>query len=280
MSKEMEVDMDNAVPCTAEPPDEETPPEKPIDPIIPDGFFPISEATTRLTKFMFGNLNRAIAVQKAKEADPLASIGLASQRKEAAARLRGAILIEELKVYLLSISPARAERSRRDGLAEAAEAELRLEVLGRHLLNGLLITHGGFPDHPFRPTLRTAGGDEKLLGSLKRGILVVRETEFTAWSDVERAKGTWPSQHSRARRFIGRPSKKTQSLRNTIVAYVNDGRWNGHQGIADLHRLLIERGGADVPSPDTLARLVDELAVETGDRRLLRKLRRPHSRRY
>jgi len=37
-----------------------------------------------------------------------------------------------------------------------------------------------------------------------------------------------------------------------------------------LHRLLVASGRSDVPSQDTLARLVDQLHRETGEAALLR----------
>jgi hypothetical protein len=54
---------------------------------------------------------------------------------------------------------------------------------------------------------------------------------------------------------------------------VNDLKWNGKDGITTLHRLLVASGRSDVPSQDTVARLVDQLHRETGDMKLLRVTR-------
>ena len=54
-------------------------------------------------------------------------------------------------------------------------------------------------------------------------------------------------------------------MRNAIIALARDGKWRAEDGIAKLHRLLCVSGRYDVPSPDTLARVVDELHQETGE---------------
>lgn len=55
-----------------------------------------------------------------------------------------------------------------------------------------------------------------------------------------------------------------------VRALVNDLKWSGKDGIATLHRLLVTSGHSDVPSQDTVARLVDQLHGKTGDMKLLR----------
>ncbi len=64
----------------------------------------------------------------------------------------------------------------------------------------------------------------------------------------------------------GAPTKQTQALTPKITAIVRDGTRHGGVGIARLHRLLKESNDSDLPSQDTLARLVDRLFTETGDR--------------
>ena len=54
---------------------------------------------------------------------------------------------------------------------------------------------------------------------------------------------------------------------------VHDGKWSGKASIAKLHRLLIDSGGFEVPSPDTLARLVERLHAETGEAEFFRAKR-------
>jgi hypothetical protein len=69
-----------------------------------------------------------------------------------------------------------------------------------------------------------------------------------------------------ARRLSGgRPTKQTKPVRKAVIGLVRDGKWSGKVSIAKLHRLLIAFSDDKVPSPDTLARLVDQLHAETGE---------------
>lgn len=114
--------------------------------------------------------------------------------------------------------------------------------------------------------MRIAGGDKKLYWLLKTGIMLVHAKEFKLWYRKERAKGRWPSQAPRVRK-TGRPSVRTQGLKDAIIAALRDGKTS----VAGLRRRLEATGRTDVPSPDTLARLVDQLHRETGEPELLRK---------
>jgi hypothetical protein len=49
------------------------------------------------------------------------------------------------------------------------------------------------------------------------------------------------------------------------VALVHDHKWNGKDPISALHRMLVASGHSEVPSQDTLARLVYHLHNETGE---------------
>ena len=74
------------------------------------------------------------------------------------------------------------------------------------VLARLITTRGSLPDHPIRPTIKTAEGDEKLLGLLTVGVLVIRASDFDVWYRSDRAKGKWPSQRSRLKLGGGRVS--------------------------------------------------------------------------
>src|SRR6516165_6132455 len=85
------------------------------------------------------------------------------------------------------------------------------------VIDRLMVVRGGPPDHPIRPTLKIAGGDEHLLHMLKIGTLVVCESEFAYWYKAERRRNRWPSQHSSTKkRGAGRPTKRT-ALRNATA---------------------------------------------------------------
>lgn len=55
-----------------------------------------------------------------------------------------------------------------------------------------------------------------------------------------------------------------------MIGLVRDGKWSGKISIAKLHRLLIASSDDKVPSPDTLARLIDQLHAETGEAEFFR----------
>ena len=137
------------------------------------------------------------------------------------------------------------------------------------VLKRLITSHGSLPDHPIRPSMKAAEGNERLFALLAVGVLVVRADDFDGWYQSERAKGRWPSQESKEKKD-GRPTKQTGALRNAVLALVHDHKWNGKGPISALHRLLVASGRSDVPSQDTLARLVDQLHTETGEPGLLR----------
>jgi hypothetical protein len=60
---------------------------------------------------------------------------------------------------------------------------------------------------------------------------------------------------------------------------VHDEKWNAEiNSIAELERLLQQESQAGIPSPDTLARLVDDLFKETGKPGLHRRPRRSRRR--
>ena len=115
----------------------------------------------------------------------------------------------------------------------------------------------------------------KLFGLLKVGVLVMRESEFKHWYRSARARGKWPSQRSKlqANKRGGRPSKKTQSLQNTILDFVRDATWTAKDGPTKLRRLLIVGGHVAVPSRDTLRRLINDMHAATGQQELLLKKR-------
>jgi hypothetical protein len=146
-------------------------------------------------------------------------------------------------------------------------------VLPVSVLERLITSHGCLPDHPIRPSMKTAGGNAELFASLANGLLVVRVKEFDVWYQSELSKGNWPSQRSKEKKS-GRPTKQTEAVRNAVLALVHDRKWNGKDPISALHRLLVDSGHSDVPSQDTLARLVDRLHSETGEPGLLRMRRK------
>ncbi len=230
---------------------------------LPQGFLHLSDAIARLRVGIWGGLALSEPVLKVKLKDPKISVE-AGPRKENAARIcTSAVLKGNLALYLVpsTESPVRGWIN-----------PVRVPIGVAKRLIGF---RRSFPEHCIRPMITTAGGDQKLLVQLTKGRLAIRESEFSAWYRLERAKGIWPSQRSRAKPKFGRPTKQTELLRNAVLALLHDKTWSSKVGIARLRRLLVKGDSlAAVPSPDTLERFIDKLYVETGDPDLFRR-RRP-----
>jgi hypothetical protein len=232
-----------------------------------EGYLPLSRATNRLADGMWGGLQRPEPVVTLKQRQKKLSVGFGPWRERAAECLTAAAMKGELTVYVVAKAQVRSkERKRRQAI--------ELVVVPVGVLNRLMISRGGLPDHAIRPSIRTAGGDESLLALLLTGLLVVRTNDFEAWYRSEQTKGRWPSQwRSRKKSPEGRPTKQTDALRNAVLGLVRDLKWDGKAGVAALHRLLVVSGRSEIPSPDTLARLVDQLHRETGEAGLRRLIR-------
>jgi hypothetical protein len=232
------------------------------DLILPDGFLRFSDAVSRLAQGMWGGLRRPIPVRRIKGHKQYKNVSVvfAPWKQQAGRRVSTAATEGDLPVYIFACSNAQSDTP------YAQPAIREPVVLPTQLLGRLITTHGCFPDHPIRPSMKTAGGDKEIHGLLKTGIIVVRSKEFEIWYRAERDKGRWASQHSRLKK-TGRPSTQTKGLRGAIIVALREGKTS----IAALRRRLETAGRTDVPSPDTLARLVDQLHRETGERELFRK---------
>lgn len=235
--------------------------------LVPEGFLRFSDGVNRLAAGMWGGLRRPIPVQTIKRTFRKGSLGFGPWREKAGQRLRAAGVKGELVVYVVAKPQAPPKHL---ALAGCSAERIEPAVVPVDTLKRLMSSRGGLPDHPIRPSIKTVGGNEKLFALLTVGLLVVRARDFNVWYRSERAKGKWASQRSRSTTCNGRPTKQTEALRNAVFSLVGDGKWNGKNSLTMLRRLLVSSGRPDVPSPDTLARLVDQLFGETGEIELLR----------
>ena len=116
-------------------------------------------------------------------------------RERAGQRLTAAVKKGRLTVYVFAEPQALFKSC---ALARRSPQGLEPVPVPVSVLARLITTRGSLPNHPIRPTIKTAEGDEKLLGLLTVGVLVIRASDFDVWYRSERAKGKWPTQ-ARAR---------------------------------------------------------------------------------
>ena len=221
---------------------------------LPSGHILFSEAIHRLEMSMWGNLPRAIPLQQLKHGEQKLRVGFGPWRQSAGRCLTQAAVKGTLAVYV----------------AHQEEGSPICALVPPRVVKRLILSRGYLRDRAIRPSLKAFKGDEALFKLLGAGLLVVAESEFCQWKEAEYNKGRWPSQRSRSKHGEGRPTKQTESLRNAVLARVHDGVWRSTQSINSLRRLLIDSGRDDVPSADTLARLIDKMHEETGDSDLRR----------
>jgi hypothetical protein len=233
---------------------------------LPNDFLRISCAVNRLSDGMWGGLRRPDPVAAIKQDQKKLSLGFGPWGEKAGRRLRAAAVKGKLAIYVLAKPQVRSEDH---SLTESSLEKIEPVVVPVNVVKRLIISRGSLPDHPIRPSIKTADGNQKLFALLTVGLLVVRTSDFDVWYQSERAKGRWPSQRSKLK-INGRPTKQTDPLRNAVLALVHDHKWSGKHPISALHRMLVASGHSEAPSQDTLARLVDHLHRETGEVGLLR----------
>jgi hypothetical protein len=237
----------------------------------PKEFLRISCAVNRLSDGMWGGLQRPNPVAAIKHEQKKLSVGFGPWREKAGRRLRAAAVKRKFAIYVFAEPQVRSEDH---GLTDSSLEKTEPVVVPVNVVKRLIASRGSLTDHPIRPSIKIAEGNEKLFALLTVGLLVVRASDFDIWYQSERAKGRWASQRSKEKKN-GRPTKQTEALRNAVLALVHDHKWSGKEPISALHRLLRASGRSEAPSQDTLARLVDQLHRETGEAGLLRVTRAP-----
>jgi hypothetical protein len=216
-----------------------------------EDYLRVPDAVTALAKGMYASFQQPKPLHKIKLDDQKASVVFGPWKEDAAQHIRAAICDGRLPLY------ARSNSS-------------HLVLLRPDVVSRLITVRGGLPAHPIRPSLKTAGGDVELLKVLNSGVLLIRQDDFAAWYESERRKGRWPSQRLKKGLTGGRPTKITGFLRSAVAEALRERKRN----VAKLHRDLVTSGRTDVPSVDTLERLVDQLYRETGRPEFFRTKRR------
>lgn len=228
----------------------------------PQGYLLLSEAYARHHAGVWGGFKSFPPAQDSRRKHKT-SVGFGARRTYAAQPVTAAVRHGNLRVYLVAdpnLGP-NIDRPKWPVASTQEPVSVPTDVLRR-----LIAPRDMLPDHALCPTLKAAGGDSNIYVLLRVGALVVQERELEDWYRSQRSRGRWPSQQSRSKRIPGRPTKQTESLKNAVLTLVRDQAWRARDGIAKLRSLILERGEAkDVPSADTLERLVSRLYLETGD---------------
>ena len=254
-----------------------------MDPLL------ISEATARLQKGMFARKPTPLLVAEAKmrfehaqKLPPTAalagkqkayapqrterrqklSIGCGPRREKAANLIRIAALAGKLKVYVTY-----------------GTEHQTFEAVSPDILTLIVTARNALPDHPTHIYRAPHGSsiDPAYLMRLSRGTLYLSKSEFELWYRAEKAKQKWPSQQEgqKRRAKVGRP-RMAPIWRERIVECVEAGRWTAQEPIVALRKQLLKYpSDAQLPSDDTLARIVDKLFPEEGDDHYRRNKRRP-----
>ena len=226
------------------------------EPSVPDGFLRIRDVIAALARGMYATFPQPKPVHAIKFDHQKASVIFGPWKEHAAQRLRAASCDGDLPIYA-------------KGNSDPQPVMIPADVVGR-----LIPVRGGLPEHAIRPNLKTTGGDPRLLKVLSSGVLLVRQDDFGAWYKSERRKGRWSSQRLRKEAPEGRPSRVNNVLRDAVANALRERK----RSPAELRRDLIASGSPDVPSVDTLERLIDRLYRETGRPEFFRNKRRRRSR--
>jgi hypothetical protein len=221
------------------------------DIILPNSFLRISDAVAVLVQGMYAGFHQPKPLHKIKLDYQKASVAFGPWKEQAAQLLQRSASAGGLRIYVMAAT-------------DAQPTVLPPEVVGR-----LMTIRGGLPDRSIRPTIKAAGGDAHVLQQLRGELLLVCQKDLVVWYRSERKKRRWPSQRLRKKRGVGRPSKITASVRTAVMESMASRKLS----IAALHRDLIASGRTDVPSVDTLERLIDQLYSETGRPEFFRKKR-------
>jgi len=236
----------------------------------PDGYLSLRELENSLDRRMWAGFGRAaLADQVRRDTKQMnkRSIGLGARRDLVATSLQAAFFGGKLTLYVAADEARFRERFKQVPSWAKEPMPVPKELLGHVFVKGRLSA-----TFAIRPSRKLVGNDQ-LLALLNCGHLVVRESDHKRWVRSERRKRRWPSQNTADARPVGRPKKSNNNLRDAILKTIREQVWNGERHpIAKLHRQLTENG-VDVPSVDTLARVVDELFAVTGETGLRRRHR-------
>jgi len=244
---------------------------------LPQGYLSLRQIENSLDRRMWAGFGCAkIARQFLEDRHETGKrdAGFAARRKRVMASLKRAFFARKLTLYVLADEDSFRERYKQVPSWAKKPVALTKELLGRVFVkesNGRI--SGTFA---IRPSRKLGGSDRLFVVLTCAHQLIVRECDFRRWFRSERRKRRWPSQGMAyaipKRKPVGRPSKLSPALKFAILKAGREKAWTSARPITELHRLLSGQG-LNVPSVDTLARIVGTLFAETGEPWLGRRRR-------
>ena len=160
------------------------------------------------------------------------SLGFGPWGEQAGQRLKAAAIEGKLVIYVFAKPQVRSEDH---SLTDCSLEKIEPVAVPVNVVKRLIASRGGLPDHPIRPSIKTAEGNEKLFALLAVGLLVVRANDFDAGinRNMPRVGG----------RHKGRKRRKTEDLRSRR-APLETRSW---------HSSTITNGAAKTPSRRCIA---------------------------
>jgi hypothetical protein len=127
---------------------------------IPDGFLRIPDAVAALVRGMYATFQQPKLIHKIKLDHQKARVVFGPWKEHAAERIRTAACDGKLPIYV-------------KGNPDQQPLILLPKVVDR-----LIMVRGGLPEHPVRPSLKTAHGDARLFKLLSSGLLLIHKREL------------------------------------------------------------------------------------------------------
>jgi hypothetical protein len=249
--------------------------EQALEGIRACGFLPVEDAIASLMASIWGNIRSPLQVHEANAS--LKSAGLpgkaywVSRRQDTENKLYRAVRTGELPIYAW---PAELDE---EGL-HIGRASQDVAIIDPAIIVAVKSLHGGLPTKNLglRPGMIARLKSEGVRVPLADCLVLFRLAEFTAWVNIERLKGQWPSQLTRGMKLSGRrgrPQRVVERALDLARRKIDAGEWSTSEPVSRLAAIAnqqLSKEGKRPISDDTFARAVDRLYIETGEARYKR----------
>jgi hypothetical protein len=171
-----------------------------------------------------------------------------------------------------------AEASIKSNAFHIGRASQDVAIIDPAIIVAVKPLHGGLPTKNLglRPGMIARLKSEGVRVPLADCLVLFRLAEFTAWVNIERLKGQWPSQLTRGMKLSGRrgrPQRVVERALDLARRKIDAGEWSTSEPVSRLAAIAnqqLSKEGKRPISDDTFARAVDRLYIETGEARYKR----------